>query len=206
MREALAALDGQRLTIRATVLRFSRCIGWAGVRQPTILLGQVAAVDGALLADHLWLHLGKRMADLDLKLGDLIEFSARVAEYRRGLFRLPGEPMTFNTDYGLAFPTKVRLIAHKPMIEEPAPTEEPVKIPPSVVARSRVVSTIGRLWEESGEPPSLPNVFGHAAVAPATFFKQVHKLAKSGAIVFQPNGRVFLTAIPTPSLSSEVRA
>ncbi|HVC82132.1 MAG TPA: hypothetical protein VNL35_16700 [Chloroflexota bacterium] len=98
MRETLAALDGQRLTVRATVLKFSRCIGWAGVRQPTILLGQVSGIEGEALADHIWLMLGKRMMDLDLHLGDLIEFSARVALYRRGLFRLPGEPMTFNTD------------------------------------------------------------------------------------------------------------
>lgn len=205
MRETLAALDGQRLTVRATVLRFSRCIGWAGVRQPTILLGQVAAVDGVLLSDHLWLHLGKRMADLDLKLGDLIEFSARVAEYRRGLFRLPGEPMTFNTDYGLSFPTKVRLIAHKPMIEEPAPIEG-VTPRPSLVARSRLISTIAGLWEEKGEPPTLPNVFSTASVPPATFFAQMHKLTKAGTVVFQPNGRVFLAALATAPTHQEVRA
>ena len=198
MRDALAALDGQRLTVRATVLRFSRCIGWAGVRQPTILLGQVATVDGSPLADHLWLHLGKRMADLDLKLGDLIEFSARVALYRRGMFRLPGEPMTFNTDYGLAYPTLCRIIAHKPPIEEPAPAEGET-LRPSLVARSRMLSTIERLWEESGQPPTLPNVFSSAAVPPATFFSQMHKLAKAGTVIFQPNGRVFLTAMPTPA-------
>jgi hypothetical protein len=206
MREALAALDGQRLTVRATVLRFSRCIGWAGVRQPTILLGQVTCVDGEALADHIWLHLGKRMADLDLKLGDLVEFSARVAQYRRSLFRLPGEPMTFNTDYGLAYPTHCRLIAHKPLIEEPAAPTGPATLRPSLVARSRMISTIGRLWEESGEPPTLPNVFSSAAVAPATFFSQMHKLAKAGTVVFQPNGRVFLTAIPIPPIHQEVRA
>jgi hypothetical protein len=111
MRDLLAARDGQRLVVRARVRKFSRRIGWASVRLPTILLGQITAVDGADLCEHLWLDLGKRMAGLDLKPGDLIEFSARVTPYRRGMLRMPGQPLLFNVDYSLSYPTKARKIA-----------------------------------------------------------------------------------------------
>lgn len=111
MRETLGALDGQRLVVRATVRQFSRRIGWAFVRVPTILLVDITTTDGAPLCDHVWLDLGKRMWGLQLKRGERIEFAATVAPYRRGMLRRPGEPLVFSVDYSLSYPTKVRRIA-----------------------------------------------------------------------------------------------
>ena len=220
MRETLAALDGQRLTVRATVLKFSRCIGWAGIRRPTILLGQIAAVDGALLSDHLWLHLGKRMADLDLKLGDLIEFSARVAPYRRALFRLPGEPMTFNVDYGLAYPTRCSVVK----ASDPRQTAESATLPPerytaesavspmgeipnrlesaptAVPARAKVLFALALLSMEKAEGIALTELSARANVPPVAFLSQLKKLGNAGIVRFTPAGRVLLTNMPTQAM------
>jgi len=196
MRDALAMLDGERLTVQATVLRFSRAIDWGGVRKPTLLLGAVTTLEGALLADHLWLDLGKRLTVLDLRTGDLLQFSGRVAAYRRGLKRNPGEPMQYTVDYGLVYPSQCR-VAARAVKPEPVPVIPKEPPPP---ARARLLATIERLWAELGEPPSLPNLYGHLpGMAPATFLRRLHNLAKEGTVAFTGQGRVFLAATSTQS-------
>ncbi len=221
MRDILALLDGERLDVRATVVRLSKRVGWAGVREPTILLGQVCTLDGALLTDHLWLNLGKRLAVLDLHKGDVVGFSGRVASYRKGLARLPGEPAQFSIDYGLAYPTRCVVLARAPKPEpEQAPTIAPAPmIPvvdafksatvadlpigpkalprpaalPAVPPRTRILAALAPLCQQA-EPPSLKHLYAHTPMAPTAFLGHLHKLAKIGAIAFAPNGRVFLAS------------
>ena len=201
MRDALAILDGERLTVQATVLRFSRFIGWGGVRQPTLLLGQVTTLEGAVLTDHLWLHLGKRLTALDLHTGDLLQFSGRVAVYRRGLKRLPGEPAQYSTDYALVYPTRCR-VAARAVRPEPVPVMPKEPPPP---ARGRILAMIETLWREGEEPPSLPNLYGHlVGMAPTTFLRRLHNLAKEGTITFTGQGRVLLAAVPAHSLEGSL--
>ncbi|HVC82133.1 MAG TPA: hypothetical protein VNL35_16705 [Chloroflexota bacterium] len=116
----------------------------------------------------------------------------------------------------MSYPTQCRVLAHKPEPAEElpansgptddtaaAPVEKPV---PALVARTRIVNTIERLWQEQGEPPTLPLLFGQSDANPSLFIKQLHKLGKMGTVVFQPDGRVFLAALAAPSVHTEVRA
>jgi hypothetical protein len=187
MREALQLLDGQRLTVTAIVLKHSMRIGWGAVREPTILLGQVTTDDGALLADHLWFNLGKRLAAAELHLGDRVQLSARVARYRRGMVRLPGEPMCFNEAYGMLYPTRVQVLAR---VVRPAP--EPGPLGPTKA--QQLLTAIADLWAELGEPPSLPRVLAYARINPISTVSTLRKLAKAGSIAFRPDGCVITLA------------
>lgn len=193
MREALAARNGQRLQVQATVVRLSMRIGWGVVREPTILLGPVATVDGEPLCDHLWMPVGRRLAALDLQPGDMVRFSARVATYRRGLYRLPGEAAQFTIDYGLSYPTRCTVVARAPE-PVPAPTPEPKPMPAVVPARTRILAALDALWSEAGEPPSLSHLFAQAGVGPVAFLKHVQKLARAGVVALSPEGRLSLPA------------
>ena len=110
MRDALVALNGQRLTVRAEVVQRGKRIGWACVVEPTLCLGPVMTPDGAVLADHVWLVLGKRLHAARPHVGDLLELSVRVQPYKKHLFRKPGKPATFTVDYHFAYPTKIKAI------------------------------------------------------------------------------------------------
>ncbi len=111
MRDALAPLCGQRLTVRAEVVQRGKRIGWACVVEPTIMLGPVVTLDGTVLADHLWFHLGKRLKRVRPAVGDTLELCATVRPYRKTFYRKAGKPARFETDYGLAYPTKIKTIA-----------------------------------------------------------------------------------------------
>jgi hypothetical protein len=206
MRDALQPFEGQRIAIQATVRKLSTRIGWAGVREPTILFGDVSTLDGVVLTDHLWMLLGKRLAALDLHSNDVVQFTGRVAVYRRGLKRLPGEPATFNVDYGLVYPSRCVVVARAvdaPAREHEVPvasalcTATDVTLPPAgppVPASVRLLNGIETLVAETGEPPSLKHLYAYAPMPPTTFLSHLHKQAKAGHIEFQPDGRVSVTA------------
>jgi hypothetical protein len=108
MREQLAARSGQRLTITAAVIRHGTRPGWAGLRVPTICLGPVQTTGGQVLCDHLWFCIGRRLAALDLHPGDVVQLDGRVRLYKKAKLRLPGQPVQYRLEYGIAFPTKVQ--------------------------------------------------------------------------------------------------
>jgi hypothetical protein len=196
MRDALQPFEGQRLTVRGTVLKHSTRIGWAGVREPTVLFGNVTALDGMVLTDHVWLPLGKRLAALELRMGDLVQFTGRVAIYRRGMARQPGERATFSYDYGLLCPSRCSIVAHaepiSTIVEMPQPAPEPIR------ASVRLLRGLAELWAETGEPVSLKHLYAHTPMPPLAFLSNLHKQAKAGRIAFQANGRVFLVAGTQP--------
>jgi len=86
MRKELGKLNGLRGRFRATV----KCFGWKKrFRQHedrTVMLSDIYDENGTLVADHLWLTIGKQLASLKLEEYWMIEFSARVAPYAKGYF------------------------------------------------------------------------------------------------------------------------
>jgi hypothetical protein len=112
-RKALAARDGQRFRVLATVGRFGTRKGYGGDDEPTILLRDLCcAATGAALCDHLWFRVGK-WAD-GLAAGDRIAFDARVTTYEKGYRgwredKIIEAPLP-STDWRLERPTKVKKI------------------------------------------------------------------------------------------------
>jgi hypothetical protein len=206
MREALQPFEGQRLTVRGTVLKHSTRIGWAGVREPTILFGNVTALDGMVLTDHVWLPLGKRLAALDLRTGDLAQFTGRVAIYRRGMARQPGERATFSYDYGLLCPSQCGVVA-RAEVAAPIVQEQPSTTPTPERAATRLMRGLTELWAETGDPVSLKHLYMHTPMSPMTFLGTLSKQAKAGRIAFQANGRIFVVAgtQPAPQLREGVQ-
>ena len=117
MREQLAALEGQRLTVTASVLKRGSVVSWLGVREYTICLGPVQTLDGQLLTDHLWLKVGRRLAALDLHKGDVVQFSGRVRPYKKARVRRAGQPFTYSLDYKLSYPSNVQCLMSSPRME-----------------------------------------------------------------------------------------
>ncbi len=110
MRQELEKRDGERATFRGTFERFGTKRGWVG-DEPTVLLKDICTHSGDPICDHLWMNLTKGIAALDLRLGDVVQFDARVQEYEKGYFGRRDDvfkPITI--DYKLSYPTKVRKV------------------------------------------------------------------------------------------------
>jgi hypothetical protein len=194
MRDSLVPFEGQRLTVRATVFKLGTCQGWARIRERTICLGNITAQDGAVLTDHVWLTLGKRLAALAPHRGDLLELTGRVSLYRRGLKREPNAPVTFDIDYGLTYPSRCRVIARAAPLPEDVPLAgELVRVRQDLL----LIRTIDALWASYDEPPSLKHLYGVVTMSPMGFLSQLHKAARAGRIAFRADGRVYTVAQST---------
>lgn len=73
--------------------RYNAKIGRCGIKynnfknapERTLLLNNVTLAENAeIVTDHLWVTVGKTLAGLDLKAGDIITFNARVGVYKKG--------------------------------------------------------------------------------------------------------------------------
>jgi hypothetical protein len=114
-RVALAKREGERLRFRATVGRFGSKTGFEGKTIKTVMVTQVyeAGMD-ALLTDHLWFDRGKW--SVDLHIGDVFEFDARVANYIKGTTRNK-ELYELGRDWNLQRPTRVAVVTPAPIMQ-----------------------------------------------------------------------------------------
>ena len=122
MREALAALNGQRMTFTATFDRFGLRPHFGDIYLQTVLLQDVTTADGTPAASHVWLPCGERLGALDLHHGDKLTFQARVTPYHKGqVYRRKNgklKRIVSFLDYKLAYPTR---ILHQPKREGATP-------------------------------------------------------------------------------------
>lgn len=89
--------------------------------ETTVLLKDVLDVAAKrVVTDHIWFTLGKRLACLELKPGDIVRFEARVSQYVKG-YRghrseddFEGNYRPLQYDYRLSFPTKVQKLEPVP--------------------------------------------------------------------------------------------
>ena len=105
MREALAMLEGQRITVRGLFAKTGRKANF-GKRENqhgrTILFRPLIHPDGGLLTDHLWMNYCASFDALSLTKNTVVEFTAKVSPYSRGAGS--------SIDYSLTYPTKVRIV------------------------------------------------------------------------------------------------
>lgn len=121
MRQELKKLHKVRARFRATVVRFGSKKAYKGPDLITLLVHDVYITKtNQLMADHLWFTIGKTFDDLKLKPGDIIEFDARVTQYKKGYRGRRDDGDYYDDrpapsiDYRLSFPTKVRCVPATP--------------------------------------------------------------------------------------------
>jgi hypothetical protein len=85
VRERLQQIEGARARFRGTFERFGERTSGGYVKRMA-LLKNVTDARGEEMCDHIWLNLTLRVAALDLKPGDQIEFAARVRPYVKGYY------------------------------------------------------------------------------------------------------------------------
>jgi len=112
MREQLARLGDLRGRFTGTVSRYGTKTGWQGRIDETVLLVDVKDSRGVTVADHLWFNLTKGFAELYLKPGDVVKFTARVTPYLKGYKgnREDEDLPPVERDYRLSYPTKFEKI------------------------------------------------------------------------------------------------
>lgn len=189
MRDALTPLIGERIRVIGPVVRFGSRIGWTGLKEPTLLIGPIHDAGGRFLTDHLWLRKGRRLAALNPQPGDTLALTGRVAPYYRG--RTEANKATAQPELGIVYPTHCEIVA-KPWSYKPGKHVHSLFHPTGPSARTQVLFALAVLSLEEPEPPTLTKLLGRARVSPISLLDVVKRCAKTGEIVFTPNGRVML--------------
>lgn len=102
-----ANLTDKRMKFSATVSEFGTKPGWTGFPVDTILLTDIVAETGDK-AEHVWFTLTQGF--YGLKIGDRIEFAARVKEYEKGYVNYRRGIDERRIDNKLSHPTKIRVV------------------------------------------------------------------------------------------------
>jgi hypothetical protein len=112
LRLELKPMQDIRSTFTAAFIRHGTKSSFGHPRQ-TVLFKDVRDRDGKIVADHLWFNLTKGFQSLQLEMGDLVRFDARVKTYVKGyrgrrddVFDAPIE-----RDYKLSHPTKLEKLS-----------------------------------------------------------------------------------------------
>lgn len=111
MRKELKEKEGERMAFTATVEHFGTKQNYLGYSEATILLMDVRfGSTGELATEHVWFSVGTTIEKLKLKIGDKIQFEARIGAYTKGYVNRRVNINNQQTDYKLNRPTKfVRL-------------------------------------------------------------------------------------------------
>jgi hypothetical protein len=112
MRQKLQEMKEQRRRFTGVFVVYGKKAGFRGRRQETILLRDITDLaDGTVVADHLWFNLTNEFAELQLKQGDTVAFSARVKKYVKGYVNTLGKIDNRRHDYKLSHPTQVQKVS-----------------------------------------------------------------------------------------------
>ncbi|MBI1769689.1 MAG: hypothetical protein HY015_02075 [Bacteroidetes bacterium] len=111
MRKELAAQNGNRKKFRAVFARIGKKVNYKGYSEETILLKNIVSIEtNQVMTDHVWFAFTKGFEQALLKVGDSIEFEARVKEYRKGYVNKNYKIDNSSNDYKLSHPTKIRKV------------------------------------------------------------------------------------------------
>jgi hypothetical protein len=109
MRKALKEVEGDRIKVFAEVSKFGTKQAFKRPPLDTVCLINLKDESGSEISDHLWLTIGKQIANLHLQTGDLISFNARAKQYTKGYFgRRIDVYVPAQVDYTLSNPTKFK--------------------------------------------------------------------------------------------------
>ena len=118
MRKNLAPEKGKRKKFRATFERIGKKVNYKGYTEETILLKNIVDLETTIVvADHVWFTYTKGFEELTLKPGMILEFDARVKEYKKGYVNKGLGLTKRSTDFKLSHPTKIT--AAKPDSPDP---------------------------------------------------------------------------------------
>jgi hypothetical protein len=110
MREQLAKLHGARRRFQGVFVRFGQKSGYKRPLTTILLKDIVDVASGKPVADHLWFTMGKQFEQLELTVGDVVRFNARVTAYEKGYKGRQDEDdydyKPIQRDYRLSFPTQ----------------------------------------------------------------------------------------------------
>ena len=113
MRKELSKNDGQRKKFTAIFNRIGSKRNYKGYSEPTILLIFVIDLEtNKKVTDHLWFTLTKGFETAGIKEGKegaIVEFEARIKEYKKGYVNNRYKINNGEIDYKLSHPTKIRL-------------------------------------------------------------------------------------------------
>lgn len=108
MRKQLAADKGQRKKFSATFERIGKKVNYKGYTEETILLKSIVDFETKkVVADHVWFSYTKGFEKLSLTPGVMVEFEARVKEYKKGYVNKALGLNKRAVDYKLSHPTKI---------------------------------------------------------------------------------------------------
>lgn len=114
MRQELKKINELRKTFIGIFERYGTKANWHGYPERTILLTNVRLTNGKKVTDHIWFKTTKRFEEMkELKMGDRIQFDARVKKYVKGWHGRKAEEYgeeEFVEDYKLSFPTNIKKI------------------------------------------------------------------------------------------------
>lgn len=109
MRKLLAKEKGNRKKFRASFGQIGKKVNYKGYSEETILLKNVIDLEiNQVVTDHIWFSFSKGFEKLYPQSGMMIEFEARVKEYRKGYVNKAYRIDQSKTDYKLSHPTKIK--------------------------------------------------------------------------------------------------
>ncbi len=111
MRKELAAEKVKRKKFTTVYGRVGKKVNYKGYSEETILLKNIIdSESNKQVADHVWFSYTKGFVSASLNVGDLLEFEARVKEYRKGYVNKNYKINKGTTDFKLSNPTKIKKI------------------------------------------------------------------------------------------------
>ena len=109
MRKSLALEQDNRKKFKATFERLGKKTNYKGYSEDTILLKNIIDIEtNRVVADHLWFRYTKGFEAITLTDGVLLEFEARVKEYKKGYVNRALHINNSKTDFKLSHPTKIK--------------------------------------------------------------------------------------------------
>jgi hypothetical protein len=111
MRKVLGKEEGNRKKFTARFVRVGKKINYKGYSEETILLQNVIDLQSnKVVTDHVWFNFTKGFEKVGLTEGAVLEFEARVKEYRKGYVNKKYQINNSSTDFKLSHPTKIKKV------------------------------------------------------------------------------------------------
>jgi hypothetical protein len=112
MRTGLRSINDVRKKFLGVYQREGKKTNWKGYSESTILLKDIRDESGKVVTDHLWFSMTRGFEALGtLTTGDVIEFEARVTDYKKGYVNKRIHVNQRSVDYKLSRPTKMRIVS-----------------------------------------------------------------------------------------------
>lgn len=111
MRKILAKNEGERKRFRGVFVKMGKKTNYKGYSEDTVLLKNIISIEtNERVTDHLWFNLTKAFEALALHEGTVLEFDARVKQYKKGYVNPRIKINHQKTDFKLSHPTKIAVI------------------------------------------------------------------------------------------------